>query len=1436
MKQFYLLRIQFIVLLCLVFMSAKSQPLGVNITPDGPLDICAGEEIVLIAQTNGGISPYSYLWSGSTAYLNSTTQPIVIFMSNLAGTYYLYVTVTDSNMDIVIDSVQINVKPLPNLIASNDTTICNGESLTLTASGANTILWFDQNDILIGLGTDVSVAPTNNQVYTVVGVTAGCTKNKEIAITVIQPPVAFAGYDDSLCEGQTLALIDAWATNYSSIFWTTSGDGIFSDATSINPVYFPGAGDITSGSVNLTLTAIGNGPCQNATSQLTLSIFPYPIADAGLNQSICEGETASLNGSGSGSYVWSTGETTSSISVSPLTSQYYYLTVSANGCESIDSVYVEIRPLPLLTLTPDQTICNNDSILLTAGGGIFYLWNTGDTTMSITVAPTISTIFTVTVTDNGCSSSGSVQIDISNPIASAGPNQTICQGNSTTLTASGGISYLWNTGETSESITVAPLSDATYTVTVTDLYGCTASALAQVTVQEITYSITPETDLCEGETTMIGVNGGSAWLWSGGESTNEIFVSPVITQTYYVTITDGLCEKYDSVIVNVNENPALTITPDTTICKNDILILEASGGLNYLWNTGDTTSSITVSPNISTTFTVIATNNFCSSSASVVVNVDEVIADAGSNQSICLGESVNLQATGGNSYLWSTGDTLAEIIVTPISNSIYYVTATSLTGCSDIDSVLVEVESMNIFISQDDSICIGESIQLSVSGGQSYMWSNGETDSIISVIPATSQYYSVTAYGQNCTQTDSVYITVFSLPVTNISSDTSICLTSSIDLWASGGTSYEWSTGETSDTISVSPNSTTLYSVTITDQMCSAIESVTVEVQTVNASAGINQIICLGDTTTLTANGGTSYIWNTFETTQTIQVSPSGTSTYRVTVTNNSGCTGTAQVIVHVTDLHTFITGDTEICYGESTTLTANGGVFFDWSTGDSTAIITVNPSQTQLYTVEIGNFMCSEMDSIEVIVHPLPITNAGNTQYIIQGDSVNLSCSSTTGFGVLNCFWQPSTGLSSPFDCATLAFPDTTTLYTLICFNEFGCSSSDTVSVVVYPPGVYIQAQNDGIICSGDSMQLDCEIILGNQPPYSFEWTPGISLSSTIVKDPYAFPSITTTYYVKVTDNIGQTSIDSVVVFVNETPVADAGQDIEICFGEQATLTAAGNGLYQWSSGETNQQIIVSPNNNTEYGLLVNNQGCIDTDSVWVVVKPIPEIYISDDIEICYGDSALLTGDAQGIWSWNTGNSNPNLIVSPEASIVYSITAELDNCFNSDSVLVTVNPLPDFVLSNDLIISEIVIGQWVTFDILPDIYTTYQFYINDNLIQEGASNSFTTNILQNEDVVTAIAISDKQCNSTVKWTTIARTIPNGFTPNNDGVNDLFLEGVQLIIINRWGEELYRGNGGWNGTYQNQVVPAGTYFYIIELTDPENSLSGTLKGSVLLIK
>ena len=219
--------------------------------------------------------------------------------------------------------------------------------------------------------------------------------------------------------------------------------------------------------------SVTQGGC-TSTATVLVRVNSKPTASAGPDKTICAGSSLDLNATGGGTYRWSTNEITSSIRVKPTFSQTYQVTVSNNGCSAEASVAVTVLPPPAASINPVQPICEGQSVLLTANGVGTYRWSgINATSAQIRVAPPTNTIYEVSVTQGGCTSTATVLVRVNpKPIANAGLDKNICQGEFTTLSATGDGTYIWSTGATAAVVNVRPSSTQTYGLTVTT-NGCT---------------------------------------------------------------------------------------------------------------------------------------------------------------------------------------------------------------------------------------------------------------------------------------------------------------------------------------------------------------------------------------------------------------------------------------------------------------------------------------------------------------------------------------------------------------------------------------------------------------------------------------------------------------------------------------------------------------------------------------------------------------------------------------------------------------------------------------------------------------------------------------------------------------------------------------------------------------------------------------------------
>ena len=997
---------------------------------------------------------------------------------------------------------------------------------------------------------------------------------------------AYAGAEDT--DGTEVNQIGEWSSSDPDIASVDENGLVTAITTNTEAPY--------QATVTITFTIIDdNGQEFTDTSEIT--VFPEALqASAGDDQQICEGDSVILTASDGDSYLWSTGETTAEITVSPLSTTTYSVTVSDIYEQSEDaSVVVTVNPIPVANAGDDQTICEGDTITLTASGGDEYLWNTGEPTATIEVSPDSETVYTVEVITNNCSSTDAITVFVTEaPNLIVSDDIVITEGSSTILTVSGGDNYLWSTDETTESITVSPTATTTYTVSSNNSNDCTTTESITVTVvPEVIADAGEDVEICSGESVTLNASGGIIYTWDSGDTGSEITVSPTVTTIYTVTVEDdyGFSDT-DSVTIVVNETPNVSAGEDQYLMIGNSISLTATGGNTYSWDSGETTASITVSPNVTTLYTVTGfSENGCQSSDDILITVvEELNADAGEDVTICIGESTTLNASGGVSYDWNTGDTVASPTFSPTETTTYTVTIGDGFGNFDTDDVTIFVVPLpTAYAGEDQTICEGQSTVLTAEGGDSYLWSTGETTNSINVSPTNNTTFTVEVFSvNNCSQTDDITVFVNPSPDLIVSEDVVIMDGQSTTLTVSGSDNYLWSTGETSSSIEVSPTVTTTYTVSSEGvNGCDSEENITVTVTPeIIADAGEDMTICSGESVTLNASGGTTYTWNTGDTGSSPTYSPVVTTVYTVTVSDDLGNTDSDSVTVIVNEIPEInVSEDIVIIEGESATLFANGAQFYQWSNGEATNSITVSPTETTTYTV-IGttNGCSTNASEVTVTVEQLFVASAGEDERVCENDSYEIVLTANAGDS-----YQWSTGETTQ---SITVSPLSTSTYSVTV--TYGVQEDiDEVTVFVDPnPNVTIANGDSVDIMNGDFVTLSAS------GANTYEWNNGATQPNIAVS-----PSETTTYEVR--GYVGD-CYDEKQVTVNVVPEveANAGEDVEICVGEIATLTATGGDEYVWNTGETTATIQVSPTETKEYTVTVFNAVDFDEDSVIVVVE----------------------------------------------------------------------------------------------------------------------------------------------------------------------------------------------------------------------------------------
>jgi len=698
-------------------------------------------------------------------------------------------------------------------------------------------------------------------------------------------------------------------------------------------------------------------------------------------------------------------------------------------------------------------------------------------------------------------------------IAAAGPT-TFCSGGSVVLTAMGATSYTWSpsaslSASTGTTVTATPTATTTYTVIGTTAGMKTHSTTITVTVNTgttPTLTVThPGSDtICSGNSVSFTAATATSYAWTpatGLSATSGATVSanPTTTQTYTVIGSNGACTSApQTVVVTVNPTPTVVISVtsgSTTLCSGSSVTLAASGATTYSWNTGATTTNLTVSPTATTTYTLTGTLGLCKAAPTQVVTVITTptlatVTHIGTD-SICSGSMDSVSFTAGGSastYTWipSTGlntSTGTSVKAYPSASTTYTITGTTGSCMSATKTVIVTVNSTpTVTVGPvSPAICSGGTVTLTASAatGTTYSWNAGSsTGSSITVSPTATTTYSVTGTSTkgciSATATDMVSV-VTTLTVTVTPSATAICPGGPVTLTAGGALTYTWApatglnatTGTSVKDTAKIPTATT-YTVTGTSGTgCNNTGNVTVTVNAIPTlsvtCSNSNDSICSGSMATLTASGANTYTWSPTNylntgTGSSVEAFPPSTTTYTVIGTNTvTGCASapTTQVlgVKAVTPPTLVITATpTVVCSGNSAILSITGATGYIWSpsatlnssTGSS---VTATPTATTSYTVTGSVGTCTGYESvIKLTVNPSPtvtITHTGSDTVLAVTDSVPL-----TAKGASTYKWKPATGLS----CTTCANPKGVVgTYTVIGTSANGCTDSATVTIYLF-------------------------------------------------------------------------------------------------------------------------------------------------------------------------------------------------------------------------------------------------------------------------------------------------------------------------------------------------------------------------------------------------
>ncbi|MGK4568078.1 LamG-like jellyroll fold domain-containing protein [Flavobacterium sp. 3HN19-14] len=652
------------------------------------------------------------------------------------------------------------------------------------------------------------------------------------------------------------------------------------------------------------------------------------------------------------SYLWSNNATTPEITVNT-TGNFSLQTTDSDGCvRTSSSISTTVNPATIAGISPSSaSICLGSGATLTASGGISYSWSpaTGlnnTNTAVVTATPLVTTTYTVTATAaNGCQASQSVTVTVNSPnVTASAASEIICAGGSTTLTATGGVSYAWSPSSglsavTGATVTANPTTTTTYTVTGTDAGGCAKSVNVIVIVKPIaTITASGPTTFCQGGSVTLSSAIPVAGLQFNGTNNSVIAnrnISDDFTIEFWMKTTQNTPET------SIWYNAKGLVTSYGTPVTGAFGVTLNAGLLDF--GVGNTEIRSTSSVNTGQWMHVAVTRTKASGAMQIYINGVLEKTGTATTASLTQQSLITLGLVGTGAYysgslddvrIWNTVRTQSQISAG--MNAVYPSGTPNLIDYFKLDETSGSAVSNTANPANPGTVVNAPTWITSGRNYQSYLWSNGLTTPSIAV--NASGNYTVQVTNPDCSSTSlPTTITVNSLPIAAVTpSAPMVCPGGNVVLTASGGATYSWSpatelSATTGDIVTVTPTATRTYTVTVTSASgCVSSQTVTVTLNNPAISVTPTDVaICAGGSTTLTASGMLNYTWSpstglSAATGASVTASPSETTTYTVTGTDAAGCSRSASVVVAVKGTSVITAGGpTTFCPGGSVVLSS---------------------------------------------------------------------------------------------------------------------------------------------------------------------------------------------------------------------------------------------------------------------------------------------------------------------------------------------------------------------------------------------------------------------------------------------------------------------------------------------------------------------------------
>lgn len=1015
-------------------------------------------------------------------------------------------------------------------------------------------------------------------------------------------------------------------------------------------------------------------------------------------------------------------------------------------------------------------------------------------------------------------------------------------------------------------------------------------------------------EMCVGNTLQLdGLGNASGSSWSSSNTTvatvnNSGLVTGLTQGTTIITFetSDGCQAERE---ITVNEGPTVSAGSDVEACDGNQVTLTATNpdGASISWNNG-ITDGVGFTPSLgSTTYTVTAELSGCDSQDDVVVEVFEEpsFTVSGSDPTTCGGTDGELVISGlsaGTNYDVSyngladspyTSNGLGEITISGLSEDTYTNFEVSFLSCTGSNSATISLSDPSapvVNAGLDKTACSGDQITLSAAtpGGASLSWDQGVTDGTAFTPPLGTTIYTVTAEENNCTTQDEVEVTVDLTPTVDAGMDLTACDGDQVTLTASNpdGANISWS-GGINDGVSFSPSlGVVSYTVTATLGSCPATDDVEVTVNEVPSftlsstdpsacSANDGEVTISGlnnnETYEVNYNNGSSFN-ETSNNAGEILIENLGGGVYEDFEVTLNGCTGTNSDVINLQEPNapSINAGSNQtVCEGDEVTLTAVNpdNAAISWSGGIDDGV-PFNITETTTFTVSADLLGCNATDNVTITVAPEVVytvttsnSNCGSGgELVISGLPDGEDYDFSYNGGNFDSFTSDAAGTFTVEGLTPGTYED----FELI---ADGCSHVNSTSVEIEDD------VNTPLLYAGNA---NCED--GGTYSVTFYTSSNAQVNVNAGEvDGNTIVDIPIGTNVSITSSFGgncETSIlvnapsgcnDDCVIpdLTASNGICDGSSNYSISFSETsgANITA--------TAGTINGNSIVNIPLGTDVTIIATNGDCLSTvviDSPEDCSDPCENPAIGIGGINCEEDETLtlsFTAQDDAVITTDNGVLNGNEITGIPSGESVEVIVSVPGC-DSDTIVVgpvNCSACQPYDIEFNIEDTQICIGESAEFTASSDTENiTFNWFFEDEYLGEGETFTHSFDEFDQSGTYYLVGTDVNDCSETDSLTLevirCGLIVPEGFSPNGDGVNDVLvidgLEGfpnTKIKIFNRWGTEVYSNENyqnDWDGRYQSgknvggDELPEGSYFYIIELANTANEEDSILKGHLYI--